>query len=119
MREAPCSFMNFAATELEQLICVDMWNAEPCLLHIAATPQSATMKASTYGSANAIISSTSASSPSNTIEFSVRYSFAPYSRQRRAASGSVSHVKFTPDRERMLYEPSPRYTASAPASSAA
>ena len=45
-RDAPCDLRKAAADELEQLICVETWNATPCFLQSVITPQSETMNAS-------------------------------------------------------------------------
>ena len=111
--------MKRAASELEQLICVEMWKGIERRRQMAATPQSAMIAASMWGLAKASISSAAASSPWNIMELSVRYSFAPRSRQRREASARPSRVKFAEERARMLKASRPRYTASAPDCSAA
>ena len=81
--------------------------------------QSATMNASTWGMAASMTCSSSSFSPSNTIELSARYARTPRPRQRADISGRSASEKFTPLRARILKAPRPKYTASAPASSAA
>ena len=107
-RDAPCPARKATASEFEVDICVETWNATPCFLQSAITPQSETIAASTYGFAASRTRATSAVSPSNMIALSARYAFAPRARQRRAISGRSSSRKFTPLRARMLKVPSPK-----------
>ena len=68
----PCEARNDTAREFEVDIWVETCTAAPCFLHRAITPQSETMKASTHGFAATIVRSTSSTSPSNMMAFSVR-----------------------------------------------
>ena len=71
-RDAPCETRNFTASEFDVDICVDTWNVAPCFLQSETTPQSETMKASTYGFAATIVFSTASISSSNMIALRAR-----------------------------------------------
>ena len=75
-RDAPCETRNFTASEFDVDICVETWKVTPCFLQSEMTPQSETMKASTYGVAATIVFSTISISSSNMIEIAAHLSAA-------------------------------------------